>query len=357
MDNNVKNLTGVIILMLISLGASAVRVGVVVEFPDGTVKTECVEVAPETDGYKVMQETSLVMAWSDGGMWGHGLCGIESVGCPANDCYCNSNEYWSFHFSDGGGWDYMPVGWDAGDSCWDGDLTSFDGHYCAREGDLLGYAFGPWGSIPGDVEFSEVCPIVERPKKERNLVFSGGKAPIPGKMMSISTNDFMEFNVFDEKTGKIIEDVTVEVRNENLKWLKTIEADENGTLRINLDEVGEYRLLIMARGYPHKQATVLVTVEQTTTSSSTTSITLNVSSSSSSTTTVLSHFLAEEKLKTTTTSMTGDTTTTITQTTTIKKLGKVTGNVVASGSRNRSGMLYVLVGAGLVLGAVVYGKK
>ncbi|MBN2517582.1 MAG: hypothetical protein JXB14_01935 [Candidatus Altiarchaeota archaeon] len=145
--------------MLVSVNAS---VGVVVELPNGTVLTKCVDVANGKSAYDVLQKTRFAIGW--GGphsLYGHALCEIEGFGSePTPDgCAPPWDNYWGFQLALSGAssWSYSPVGFDQG-GCWNRDFSSFDGHYCAMEGDVLGFAYGSFGTIPSFHSFRELCP-------------------------------------------------------------------------------------------------------------------------------------------------------------------------------------------------------
>ena len=36
--------------------------------------------------------------------WGSAVCSIEGVGCPATDCFCDPNKFWSYNYWDGSAW-------------------------------------------------------------------------------------------------------------------------------------------------------------------------------------------------------------------------------------------------------------
>ncbi len=136
----------------------AANIGIVVEFPDSKIITECVNVPDNSDGYKLLQKTSLDIGWSEESTFGHALCEINNVGEDVKGTGCDwGSEYWAFLISGGSDWEYSPVGFDAGDSCWNGGLSSYDGHYCAKDKDVLGFAHGPWGARPDFYTYDEIC--------------------------------------------------------------------------------------------------------------------------------------------------------------------------------------------------------
>ena len=48
-----------------------------------------------------------------------------------------------------GDWEYLPVGFEGPGGCWSRELTSSIGHYCAEEGDVIGFRYGGFGNFPG----------------------------------------------------------------------------------------------------------------------------------------------------------------------------------------------------------------
>jgi hypothetical protein len=42
--------------------------------------------------------------------FGPAVCAIEGVGCPADNCFCNADLFWSYNFWDGAAWQGYPVG-------------------------------------------------------------------------------------------------------------------------------------------------------------------------------------------------------------------------------------------------------
>ena len=42
--------------------------------------------------------------------FGPAVCAIEDVGCPANNCFCNPDQFWNYNFWDGSTWQGYPVG-------------------------------------------------------------------------------------------------------------------------------------------------------------------------------------------------------------------------------------------------------
>jgi|GEM_PF-2728404 len=158
----------VLLSMLLTLPFVCADVAVVVEFPDGCVRTDCVSISDGSSGYSVIQRSDFDALWSDEGPWGRGLCKINDIGTEKQGANCEwTSYYWAFSLAlDGdGSWTmHSPVGHTAGD-CWDRDPASFEGHYCAQDGDVLGYEFTnefPSG-YPRFVSFDQICGSDEPP--------------------------------------------------------------------------------------------------------------------------------------------------------------------------------------------------
>ena len=68
------------------------QVGLVIAFPDGTKHLEIVTVPAAATTFDVLQEAKITLASADGG-YGPGVCGINNVGCPATNCFCDAAHY------------------------------------------------------------------------------------------------------------------------------------------------------------------------------------------------------------------------------------------------------------------------
>jgi hypothetical protein len=151
--NVLEKTAAVFAILFLCASAAATQVGVVVEYPDGRIFSTCLAAEEDADGYALLEETGLGFNWSISELYGHGLCGIEDVGCSAEDCWC-TDKYWGFYVKKGDGpWEYSAVGFDGGATCQE--------HYCAKDGDLVGLAYGAYGTKPAEKTFEEVCDIRE----------------------------------------------------------------------------------------------------------------------------------------------------------------------------------------------------
>ncbi|MFH1506145.1 MAG: hypothetical protein ABIE94_04135 [archaeon] len=192
-----------ILAFLLAIGSSyAANLGVVVEFPAGTIHQECISVPENTDGYEALQETSLDIGWSDDSLFGHALCNIEGVGDNVVGTGCAwGSEYWGFFIANNNDWQYSPVGFDGPGNCWNNDVNSWDGHYCARQGDVIGLSYGSYGTEPTFFPYDEIC--------ENKLKFKDVKIYVDDDKSSADEDGG---RITDVKPGSVIE-IKIEIEN------------------------------------------------------------------------------------------------------------------------------------------------
>ena len=267
--------------LLLICNVWGIKVGVVVEFPDGKLWYRCLNVEENEDGYRLMEKTGLNLEWSYYNTLGHALCKIENTGCPASNCFCN-DKYWNFYTAGIGDreWRYSSVGFDGGSSC--------NEHYCAKYGDLLGFAYGGFGTKPKFFEFRDVCRSNKRRKNEFNVIFNN----------SASINEIININVSDKRDGKGIKNAIVEVF-EGLPGISKIifsgKTDKNGSVSFSINREGKYKIRIITNNkytpvqkildlYVYKKAITTTTSTVTTTTESTITTTSTVTTTTLTTT-------------------------------------------------------------------------
>jgi len=112
-----------------AFGQGTGTVGVLVEFPGGDVRAFCVDVETPTTNVPPLLATGLDV---ETGFGGDAVCGIEGIGCPEEDCWCECP------FTPGDPcflWNYCR--WNQADGVWDCpfDLT-------VEEGDVIAWVWG-----------------------------------------------------------------------------------------------------------------------------------------------------------------------------------------------------------------------
>jgi hypothetical protein len=318
-----KAALGAILTAMLIATAQAVRVGVVVTFPDGNTYTQCISIAENASAYEIMRETAIPTGWSSDPMWGHGLCSINNTGCPEDNCYCTS-DYWGFYISTSGTWQYSPVGFDAGESCWNGDWNSWDGHYCAKEGQLIGFAYGPYGTKPKTSSFSSAC------QEGTGSLGNGGSGLFNMELnitKDIHKNSQIEIMVFDIKRNRTVRKAHVIVYDNNAGTKRLYDGltNENGQTSFKINKTGEYNLEIRAHDYNNLNRIIDV-LDETTTTMETTTTQETTTTIKTTTTTMLPHILIKTR---TTTSKATTTMETAATSTTLEGDNKITGMAIA----------------------------
>lgn len=81
----------------------------VVQFDDARRVVRKIDFTEPISGLALLEQSDLdvVKAEFD---WGSAVCSIEGVGCPAEDCFCQENAFWSYLSWDGSAWVSYPVG-------------------------------------------------------------------------------------------------------------------------------------------------------------------------------------------------------------------------------------------------------
>ncbi len=158
---------------------AAAKVGLIVEFPDGSFYKDCINIADGDNGKLALEQAGLVPNGSTHSEYGFFLK------CIKNFCDGDDGKFWAFSLMPAGEteWIHTPVGIGPGGSlsasCWNRDVSSFDGHYCALNGDILGFSLNE--NFPEKTSFLELCgeTITEKETKE--------KPSIIGNMVKFST--------------------------------------------------------------------------------------------------------------------------------------------------------------------------
>ena len=279
-----KLLLIVISLILLFLFANvvySVDVGIVVEFDDGTVKTDCVNVDENTDGFGILEKSIFGILWSPSSVFGQLVCKIDGEGTEIQGTFCEfSGEFWNFNILTLGGneWLHSPVGHNGPVGCWNRNILSFGGHYCGVDKDVLGYKFGSGGDEPPLKTYEQVCEklkvrdikVYVDGKKESGADKDGGKIDvIPGSKLELKIK--IE-NLYTDGEDVEIEEISVEGTLEDIDDGNDIEDSANDfdlnagkdkeiTLEFNIPfevEDGDYDLIMEIegeneRGFPYSK--------------------------------------------------------------------------------------------------------
>ncbi len=132
------------------------RAGLVVQFGDGTVQTECVTFTEdEITGTQLLENANFEIV-TDTSESGTTICKIGDDGCPSDDCFCGCAPpdydpcmYWTY-------WIGQP------DGSWVASDTGVDGR-TVTDGAVDGYHWTGDSSAPPDTTFDSICPTQSIP--------------------------------------------------------------------------------------------------------------------------------------------------------------------------------------------------
>ena len=208
----------VLMLLLVQI-VNAVNVGIVVELDDGTVKTDCVNVALGTNGFEALGKSTLDILWSPESAFGSLICRIEGEGTDVSGNFCEYfGDFWNFNILPEGDneWVHSPVGHNGPGECWNRDAFSFAGNYCGVDKDVLGYKFGSGGDEPPLKTYVQVCEKLDVKdikayvdgKKDSGADEDGGKIDVvPGSELELKIK--LE-NLYTDNEDIEINDITIE---------------------------------------------------------------------------------------------------------------------------------------------------
>lgn len=196
------------LLFLIRL-VNAAEVCVVAYYPSGEADSKCIDMAEGKNGYNLMQEVGWSLLWSPNTTYGHMLCKIKDIGTEVSGNFCAySGDFWNIVLNRNNKWVHLPVGLDAPGNCWNYDINSWDGHYCTKDGDVLGFAFGSAGSKPEMFKANITKVYVDGEKQKESNVRRGKITDVfPGSTVEIKIE--LE-NLYDSATDIEIVDISTE---------------------------------------------------------------------------------------------------------------------------------------------------
>lgn len=159
-----------LVFILLAATVTAANVCVVVDYGNDNVDSECVDVADNADGKEVLDATGFNVEWTSDTMWGQMACRINGIGTDVDGTTCQyDGEFWNFILKDGNSWGHSPIGLNGGTQCWDRDFSFSDWstivHYCTRDGDLIGFAFGGGGFSPNLLKINDIETNVDGDKR------------------------------------------------------------------------------------------------------------------------------------------------------------------------------------------------
>ncbi|MFH1641829.1 MAG: hypothetical protein ABIC04_02935 [Nanoarchaeota archaeon] len=197
---------GMLIICLLS--AYAADVCIVAQLDSDKVVGDCVNVASNADGFTVLDKSGVDFTWSEPGEYGRALCKIEGIGDDVSGSGCSwGSDYWGFYLIMDNTWSYLPVGFDTPGDCWNHDLSSFGGHYCAVDGDVIGFRYGPFGTLPDMLNLDSIKIYVDGTKSKADENGGTIKDVLPESKLEIKVK---LGNLYPDDVNIDITDITVE---------------------------------------------------------------------------------------------------------------------------------------------------
>jgi len=202
-----------LVLMLLMLSATvfAARAGLVVQFDNSSVFKKCVDFKDGDSAFEFIKNSGLGVATQRYQDLGIALCRIGSFGCESDNCFCKP-EYWGFYRMSWGQWVYSEVG---------------IADYKMREGDVVGFRWGSYGSTPEMHSFSELC-MNEAQNQTRAIITAPRTVPVDSTVVVKLTSE----------DGKplVYEKVVVEFAG---GW-KELVTNESGEATFSANQQGVY---------------------------------------------------------------------------------------------------------------------
>lgn len=88
---------------VVASDAGTKQVGLVIAFPDGATHTEIVTVPITATAFDALKAAKVNVA-SQTSSFGPAICGINNVGCPATNCFCDPKQFWAYYHLTGTMW-------------------------------------------------------------------------------------------------------------------------------------------------------------------------------------------------------------------------------------------------------------
>ncbi len=167
----------------VAFGQEPGTVGLYIQYGDGRVEQYCMDTTVPVRYVEALIKAEdmagFVVEWEEFEGLGKALCGIDRPplgnlwpgveGCPSDNCWCNPDAFWNYH--------YLPAGGDWSWNHW-GDMNLYDA-------DVGAYVFGAWGTQPSELPtLSEICAAPAEaefvPEPASIALLGGGLAGLAG---------------------------------------------------------------------------------------------------------------------------------------------------------------------------------
>lgn len=219
------------------MSVSASQLCVIVYYPDETADGRCINVNEGADGKEVLEKTGFDLLWTPDSMFGQMLCKINGIGTNVAGSVCHyDGEFWNFVLKDGDKWGHSPVGLNGGNECWNRDFSFSDWdkivHYCAKDNDLIGFAFGAAGASPDMLKIKEVTIRVDGKKSSADKAGGTIKEVYPQSKIQVEVK---LKNLYPKDTNIGIQNIKVQGVMEGINDGNDLD-DESGDINLDAEE-------------------------------------------------------------------------------------------------------------------------
>jgi hypothetical protein len=170
-------LAALLVGLVVALGAGAgmaeeggtKRVGLVIAFPESAEHLEIVTVPEAATTFEVLEAADVELA-SQSTEFGPAVCGIDNVGCPTDNCFCDPAHFWAYYHLD------------AETSSWSAAMEGA-GAYVPADGAVEGFA---WSGF--DAEFNPTVqpPVYTFEQIEEQTMPEPVAIPEPGTLLLLA---------------------------------------------------------------------------------------------------------------------------------------------------------------------------
>ncbi len=203
----------VLCLVFLAQIVNAAEVCVVVDYgknSEDKPDSKCVEIDEGVSGYQLIKEISWNTEWQDELY----LCKVNDIGNDPSNCFGGSKG-WLYTIAMGGEWVPPLVLLNGSDGCWNRDKDSSDGHYCTKDGDVLGLVYTADFNAKPDMFKINVSKVYVDGEKETKITSNGGtiRDVFPGSKIEFKIE--LE-NLYKSTTGITMNDVSIKATIEEI---------------------------------------------------------------------------------------------------------------------------------------------
>ncbi|MEM7539311.1 MAG: prenyltransferase/squalene oxidase repeat-containing protein [Chloroflexota bacterium] len=164
-----------------------------VQFDKTNIHIEPVALPEAVSGLQALEMSGLEIETIEGA-FGISVCRINGVGCPASNCFCDIENFWTYHY------------WDHGQTQWVEHFFTPDSTLITQTGAIEGFHWGPSRTSPAALDTAQRI-IDTRPSmnwlRDQHMADGGfGTHDATAEtMLAVAASEINPFTWYDEMTG------------------------------------------------------------------------------------------------------------------------------------------------------------